>query len=575
MSYCDFAVNMEDAIDLGLSYDYTEEESQIPLPTLQWLSDIPLFQSTRTHRVHTRSYLTESDTDSQLRCRFEVPTSSSSSSSSSIGANGANDYSQDDGEYSYASERDDYFERDENPSLSIDEGAEQLSDSARAYAVPVEEDVYERYRFMGEDKVWAETRDWDTIPPVTIPGGQVRVLENTPDWYSKYTSFLSRKTPGEILNTIRRMLDCDKRIEYEIPDYSYQIRGAIHLDETVTHFHINVFRDIYENEYLVEYQRHYGCMVNFQAFYRQCLAHMQTIHEFLVTPVQSPSSGIFNFTEDRLTCLSTTDSSSSSSSSSSSETSCAFDTEEEAKGMSSSSVSKEPTGSLGWVRYNSSNRIGGEDITVVPLYPVNNLTKEDRIEIVTRASRECVLRNGATLTDIRCNALRELVVATDSLGCVYPNPALIIDVLENAPKNLVYRNGLDHEMARIVAHISNNLCRVEEKDMTDAEKRSITELKAGIHSQVVPYLITFWGKTRSGKCEMMDIEADKQIVSLLVILYKDGVSYGRISNEFHEHVVGHVLKRVTSLSMTSPFYRDLIPVLNKVVDVINNMERNE
>jgi len=72
MSFCDFAENVEDAIDQGCAYDYDEFDGKgRGEPQLLWLSDIPLFQSTKAYRPGGHSYLQDDDDDSELQCTYQ------------------------------------------------------------------------------------------------------------------------------------------------------------------------------------------------------------------------------------------------------------------------------------------------------------------------------------------------------------------------------------------------------------------------------------------------------------------------------------------------------------------------
>jgi hypothetical protein len=71
MSFCDFAENVEDAIDQGCAYDYDEDPGKRDGPQLLWLSDIPLFQTDKAVRPGGHSYLTEEDNDTELQCTYQ------------------------------------------------------------------------------------------------------------------------------------------------------------------------------------------------------------------------------------------------------------------------------------------------------------------------------------------------------------------------------------------------------------------------------------------------------------------------------------------------------------------------
>ena len=250
MSFCDFAENVEDAIDQGCAYDYEEETSkQQGTPQLLWLSDIPLFQSVKAMKPGGHSYLTEDDNDSELQCTYQ---------SSRVA------YRDESGFYGPGTQTGPWSYVEQAGSLDSDDEEEDEEDEQEAK--------------LGPD------------------GKIIRVLEDTPDWYEKYTSFLCQKDPEVVLLTLKEMLQCDDRITFEIPDTHYQIRGSIILEERATAFHINIFKDTMPNECLVEFQRQSGSAPDFLAFYRQCVVHLNNnFEDFLVAKFLALSTGVFNF----------------------------------------------------------------------------------------------------------------------------------------------------------------------------------------------------------------------------------------------------------------------------------------
>jgi hypothetical protein len=70
MSFCDFAENVEDAMDHDCVYDYYDETG-LGEPQLLWLSDIPLFQPTKPFRPTGYHYLQEEDNDTELQCTYQ------------------------------------------------------------------------------------------------------------------------------------------------------------------------------------------------------------------------------------------------------------------------------------------------------------------------------------------------------------------------------------------------------------------------------------------------------------------------------------------------------------------------
>lgn len=149
----------------------------------------------------------------------------------------------------------------------------------------------------GDGDEWADTDVAMQEAKRGSDGKIIRVLEDTPDWFEKYSSFLCKKEPEVVLLTLKDMFQRDDRITFEIPESHFQIKGSVLLDGQKTKFHITIFRDTQPNEFLVEFQRQSGCPADFLAFFRQSRAHISNnFKDFLVSSVvgqQSP--GVFKF----------------------------------------------------------------------------------------------------------------------------------------------------------------------------------------------------------------------------------------------------------------------------------------
>ena len=261
MSFCDFSEDVEDAIDSGCAYD-DEETSKQDAPQLLWLSDIPLFQSIKAMKPGGHSNLTEEDDDSELQCTYQSP-------------------------------RDAYREKRTYvcPTCGhqLDKQTDDRKSDKQASSLNSEYDSDE------DGDEWADTNVAVQEAKRGPDGKIIKVLEDTPDWYEKYSSFLCNKEPEVILLTLKDMFEKDDRINFEIPESHFQIRGSVHLEKKAMVFHINIFKDTAPNEYLVEFQRQSGGMLDFQALYRQSLAHLNLIKGMLVAKIHAKSTGTFNF----------------------------------------------------------------------------------------------------------------------------------------------------------------------------------------------------------------------------------------------------------------------------------------
>lgn len=468
MSFCDFAENIDDAIDGGCAYDY-EEVSKQDAPQLLWLSDIPLFASIKAMKPGGHSYLTDDDNDSEL-----------------MNTCGSSRVAYRDG-----------------PGVPYHDDSAMNSDD--------------------DDDEWADTDVVTEEPKRGSDGNVIKVLEDTPDWYEKYSSFLCQKNPDVILTTLNEMFKCDDRITFGIPEEYYQIRGSVYLQEKPMQFHINIFRDS-KDEYLVEFQRHAGCMLDFQALYRQCLAHLNTIDNFLVVKIKAMSCGTFNFTTKTALVVIQE-----------------VDHEEE---------SKTPVATVATVADAAACFPVAFDISKVEEY------KKDVMEAIA----ECEKRFVSQLVAVRNEALCNLLLASEKMKTVvFPRPDCVFSVLSVATRNLSSeKNGLNKEMARCIAMICSNLCSAKdcEKDgtVTEEELKVLTYTRLGTSEMLVPTLLTFWEKERSTKCLPRDSETNNQIIHLLCVLYRGGISqYTNLTQDQLKTMVVQIEKRLT-VSTQAPAY---------------------
>jgi hypothetical protein len=411
MSFCDFSEDVEDAIDAG--NEEVKEETKQDAPQLLWLSDIPLFQSIRPMKPGGHSYLAEEDNDAELSCTYM---------SSRV---------------AYRDVADGVAYRD----VADGVGEEGNSDES--------------------DTEWADT---SVNKPAIVRdefGNPIRRLEDTPDWFERYSSFLCQKDPDYILAILKEMLERDDRIVFEIPEGDYQIRGMVYLQDSPTHFHINIYRDL-NGEFLVEYQRQGGCMMDFQTLYRQSLSHLNSLKDVLVAPIQATSSGTFNFTM--------------------------------------------PT---------------DKTATAAPYTSLEDLkTLRDAMEECEKrfVSQLEAVRDEALRNLLRASINVGYLEHDDDI-------IRLFDILLYARRDLPTRRiRMGTEMGRCIATISNNLCAAK-IGLTEEEQMKHNFFLYRVAREVVPQLLIFWENEHSSKCVPRRKETDKQIAQLLglfnVELFKD------------------------------------------------------
>lgn len=103
-------------------------------------------------------------------------------------------------------------------------------------------------------------------------GQNVRPLKPTPEFYEKYSSFISRSPPGKLLaaicDTLSNASDCD----HEFVKAKNKIRGVARMEPSGrARFVIKVYTHGADS-LLVEFHRREGCVVTFNRFYQRILS---------------------------------------------------------------------------------------------------------------------------------------------------------------------------------------------------------------------------------------------------------------------------------------------------------------
>jgi hypothetical protein len=266
MSFCDFAENVEDAIDQGCAY--AEENDKTP--QLLWLSDIPLFQSVKARSSGRNRYLwDDDDSDTELQVTYQ---------SSRVA------YRDETGVY--------------GPPVANGVRHQDDTRSRRGY-------VEETGQLESDDEEWA---DGGAAPSTTVTQTAVTqtavtqtalgraskglVVEDLPAYF-EITSFPCQKEPEQILDTFAQMFDGNDKIVYEVSETDCHIDGRILLkgfedEEIETRFQINVFWDEPNQTHQVEFKQQGGNRHNFLIFHAQCLVHLDNnFVDFIDNPEKS------------------------------------------------------------------------------------------------------------------------------------------------------------------------------------------------------------------------------------------------------------------------------------------------
>jgi len=108
-----------------------------------------------------------------------------------------------------------------------------------------------------------------SLPSVDSSSFVVRPLKPTPEYYEKYSSFLSHSPPGELLASICALLDEAAGCDHEFVKAKNKVRGVARMDPSGrARFVIKVYRHT-DSELMVEFHRREGCVVTFNQFYQR------------------------------------------------------------------------------------------------------------------------------------------------------------------------------------------------------------------------------------------------------------------------------------------------------------------
>ena len=202
MSFCDFNENVEDAIDQGCAYD-DEETTTMGAPQLLWLSDIPLFQSIKAMKPGGHSFLSEVDNDTELQCTYQ---------SSRVA------YRDETGLYApkRVEERKQLFDEDGKP--LFDKNGKPIFIDPIGFQHGEEEEEE-------EDDEWADTSYVKKKEERFDKNGKrIRDSEELPDWYEKYSSFLSSIKADVLVEYLAKLLSSDSRVSLDLKPGECQVR---------------------------------------------------------------------------------------------------------------------------------------------------------------------------------------------------------------------------------------------------------------------------------------------------------------------------------------------------------------
>lgn len=335
---------------------------------------------------------------------------------------------------------------------------------------------------------------------------KLRIM-GTPLWYERYSSFVSDVNPSEFLPTLTAMLDGDMRVDYIVCATSYRIVGTVYLRERGVQFHINLFKHN-EEEYLVEFQRRSGCVVDFQTFYRQCLASLGKLDLSTVHSIKT--AGMLNLHKCHTSARSTD---------SVAATTTSAESEEKAQ-------------------------------------------KQDGL-LSSLEARKDDLRS--PLLDVRNEALRSVMLISEHAdpSCIGKHDAITTSLLSAM-------DGIsgDSEMSRCVAAILSNVCLSANGCRTDSDKH-VDDLQKKVSADIVQPLLQFWSRSNTTPCCPSEREADRQIARLLDILYngdRDRVGEYALSSEKAKAMIDVIEKREKEMDVrVSEKYSSMKHAMNSVV----------
>lgn len=205
---------------------------------------------------------------------------------------------------------------------------------------------------------------------------------------------------------------------------------------------------------------------------------------------------------------------------------------------------------------------------------------DDYIYDMLIVSDECEKRMKSNIVDVRYDALRKLLVASEKCKTiVFPRPDVIFSVLtvENYhSKESNYE--LNQEIGRCLAVICSNICSVKDGEkantLTEKDKKVMTYTRLGTSELLVPTLLAF-GDNRSTEYLLSDIETNKQIIHLLSVLYGDDVSqYTNMTQDMLKAMIAKIKERL-KVKTRLPAYVKMHESLTSTLNVLEAYDKKQ
>jgi hypothetical protein len=171
------------------------------------------------------------------------------------------------------------------PSLSIPSFGRQTSQSSESYWGQHEQGPVSNFNlpdklgnFHGFGNEKASKQGAQKLQEVVVPGGECP-LEPLPFYVEKYTCFVSRTAPADLMDAIAKIF-VSTNVDHETVASKHKMKGLAYDAERAAQcsFRVQLFQGEKKEEVVVEFQRRSGCVVNFHAFFNRTLDILGSEH---------------------------------------------------------------------------------------------------------------------------------------------------------------------------------------------------------------------------------------------------------------------------------------------------------
>lgn len=120
-----------------------------------------------------------------------------------------------------------------------------------------------------------------------------KALKPCPEYFEKYTSFISHSPAATILQDLNSLLDNDSNCDHELIASKNKVRGLVRCEGGRANFVVKVFQ-FSPDEVLIEFHRRHGCAVVFNQLFRRSV---EGLAAHFVRNATSPAGSIESFVD--------------------------------------------------------------------------------------------------------------------------------------------------------------------------------------------------------------------------------------------------------------------------------------